>query len=603
MSLIQKYKTIIIYVLLCLSVIALYSQAIEFDYIWDDYFLIEDNYAIKFGDLSQIVQPILSDTTYFRPLVMFSFILDNLISHNPWIGHIINIIFLFLNACLIFNISFIVGNKLKLNNINYRAFFAAFIYVIHPAIVETTVWLSGRFDVFATFFVLMSLVIFLTEKLSNTIKNILIPILFLLGLLSKELVIVLPALLFIAYFALVSKEAFFSAIPDYICSFKILNLCIILVFIAYFIARLKFMGGAYHTGSDIYSEIKDVNLWWLLLPIDTFYFYVERCFIPFQQMSPLHLGSKETLIESKIYFKALFFICFIILILWGVIKKNVPTLFLLMSFISLFLVLNFIPITIGGNIGHDRFMTLPLSFLLIAFANIHIHIEFKSIFKIFCLASIFIYLFILATVTYSYTAKWKNEVELWRYTNHLYNGLQETSTRYVRGLVLYNKYDELAKYLEDRSQYSKQWDFVDAINLGEYLIAIKDPYALEVLKNVYLQAYSQLKKIKNDRNASGIKQNLFETTSALSRAEVVFSNNEQKAVFYINEAEKYKPNSLSTKFLKQAILVKYNQSYDLQELNNLSLFLSDSYRERILKANKTIFEGLCLDKRIFKRCK
>lgn len=603
MDLIEKHKKLAIYIFLLLAILTMYGQAISFEYIWDDYFLIEDNYAIKSGDLSQIVYPILPGTTYFRPLVMLSFIIDNWISNNPWFGHFVNITFLFFNACLIFNISLIISNKLKLSYSYNRAFFAAFIYVIHPIIVETTVWLSGRFDVFATFFVLMSLFVFLTEQLSSKVKNTLIPLLFLFGLFSKELAVVLPALMFIVYFALVSKQSFFYAIVEYIRSFKILHLCMALVFTGYFIARLHFMGGAYHTGSDVYSEIKDVNLWWLLLPIDTFYFYVERFIIPFQQMSPLHLGSKETLIENKIYFKAFVFFCFFVFMLWGIIKKNIPALFLLMSFISLFLVLNFIPITIGGNIGHDRFMTLPLCFILIALASIQVHIEFKPIFKKFCLFLGIFYLFILATVTYSYTAKWKNEVELWRYTNHLYNGLPETSVRYVRGLVLYNKNEELGKYLNDRSQYSKQWDFVDAINLGEYLIVIKDPYALEVLQNVYAQAHSRLKKIKSDKNSTGVKENLFETTSALSRAEVVFSNNGQKALFYINEAEKYKPNSLSTKFLKQAILVKYDQSHSLNELNNFSLILSDSYRDRILVANTVLFDGLCLANHIFKRCK
>lgn len=601
MGLIEKYKRLIIYGLLFLVMTTLYSQAVGFEYIWDDYLLIEDNYAIKSGEISYIFQPILADTTYFRPLVMLSFILDNQISHNPWFGHVVNLIFFLLNAYLVFNISKTIFEKTNLSYIYIRSFLASLFYIVHPIIVETTVWLSGRFDIFVTFFTLISIYLFLSHHISTKNKNIIIPILFLCGLLSKELAIVLPVLLFILYFLLESRQNFFKALIEYLIKFKVLNISIILVFIIYFCFRIYFMGEAYHTGAEVYDPIKSVQFWWILLPIDTFYFYIERIILPFQQMSPVHFGSKDSLLENKIYFKAFIFLTFISYIIWGIVKKKVAAIMLLMAFVSLFLVLNFIPITIGASIGHDRFLTLPLSFICITLFSISPTIKLKNIYQYSILGVSFLYFFILASVSYSYAAKWKTDVELWRYTNFIYKGSIETSVRYVRALTLYNKVDELNKYFETRISLSNQWNFVDAINLSDYLILKGDNSVFNILDSIYYDALNVKKHSVYSNSATD--RSLFEVSINLARAHFKFSKDYQQVFFYLKEAEKYNKNSLTLKFLKAAVIYQQSPPYHLEQLNYVSSILSDSTRIRLIEANQEMFAGLCLQDGIFKSCK
>lgn len=571
-----------------IGIVCLYIQTLSFDYIWDDLFLIQDNYKIKTGDISGILVPILPGTTYFRPLVMFSFLLDNFFSNNPWFSHFVNILFFYFNAVLIYFISLRIFNKLKLNNIFFRSSLVAILYIIHPVMVETTAWISGRFDIFVTFFLLLSIYVYIISNV-NFKRDIVISCLYLMGLLSKELAIIFPALLLFLYILLNSEQqkSIFSIINDFIIENKRLYLFILILFICYSFLKKFFVGGVYHGGYEVYSLIQNIKFWWILLPSDTFCFYLERIFLPYKLMAPFHLGDSETLKLPSIYIKVLVFIIFLYLIAYGTLKKKKIALFMLMAFISIFLVLNIIPITIGGNIGHDRFLTFPLVFVLMGLMSLEFSVgeSFKKIMIIIGM----VYCAILITVSYTYTSKWKNEVTLWGYTYNLYSGNSITSIKYIRALVVDNQIEKLSLIFDKALIGTRKWNFIDAINLSEYLIGRKDEEANLILNNLLSVA---LKTNKSTRN-SVENRSLFEIYFDLSRASVIFNKNYNKALYYINEAEKFNANSINQKVVKEIIIIEVYHKKDYQKLDQLVDLMSDNDKKRFIKANIEMVDNLC----------
>ena len=62
--------------------------------------------------------------------------------------------------CFVFILALNIAKQLDINKGFLLSFLASFLYMIHPAIIESTAWVSGRFDQFVTFFTLIGLIIF-----------------------------------------------------------------------------------------------------------------------------------------------------------------------------------------------------------------------------------------------------------------------------------------------------------------------------------------------------------------------------------------------------------------------------------------------------------
>jgi uncharacterized membrane protein len=97
--------------------------------------------------------------------------------------HFDNVLIHILNVFLLFNILLLIFKDEKL------AFFSALLFGIYPAWNEAVVWVKNRSDLLAMFFMLSSFYLYLKNKL------ILSFIPFILALLSKEIAIVLPAII------------------------------------------------------------------------------------------------------------------------------------------------------------------------------------------------------------------------------------------------------------------------------------------------------------------------------------------------------------------------------------------------------------------------
>lgn len=125
--------------------------------------------------------------TYYRPLTLFSYFFDQLFWQlNPMVMHLENIILHCINACLVF---FIVREFLLVEErqSSFLPLAAALLFALHPLTTESVNWISGRTDLLAGVFILLStLALIHFRKQRHSMDLFLAMSLFTLGVLSKE---------------------------------------------------------------------------------------------------------------------------------------------------------------------------------------------------------------------------------------------------------------------------------------------------------------------------------------------------------------------------------------------------------------------------------
>ncbi len=217
---------VLIYILLIIIPLAVYWQAIGFDFVWDDRNpnLIENQY---------LQNPTLENVLHFWvkpyaqmyiPMSYTGWALVKQIGHiipfgepedgfNPFAFHLCNILFHILNGLLIFNILKLLINK------NLPSFIGALFFLLHPLQVESVVWITEFRGLLAAFFGLSSLFVLLKSELGEDmtssrkcklISYINSLILFLFGLLSKPSVAVIPIFAFFIFLLYFKRSLWYS---------------------------------------------------------------------------------------------------------------------------------------------------------------------------------------------------------------------------------------------------------------------------------------------------------------------------------------------------------------------------------------------------------
>lgn len=175
-------------------VIATYWPALHYIWIWDDMQTV-GRYPqfshLNWWHLLGSSLPFSKD--YFRPLVVLSFLVENSISQQPALAHAINIAIQAMNAILVGLLAASFWQDQQRGN-RLAMLAAALLYGLHPALVEDVAWVSGRFDLLFTLFILLGLLAD-TRLAPGLRRTITVSLLFMAALLSKETAIVFPVLL------------------------------------------------------------------------------------------------------------------------------------------------------------------------------------------------------------------------------------------------------------------------------------------------------------------------------------------------------------------------------------------------------------------------
>ena len=181
--------------LLVLVNLALYTPALNFDFLKDDHVLVENNPRIKstrvfLDTLGKrfFAFPDFPFLHYWRPLTLLSYLADYSVwREDPFGFHLTNLVLNAAAACLVFLFFLAWGGR------TIPAFAIAAWFSLHPLHAENVAWISGRPDLLAAIFTLLAALAFLCY-LDKGQKIFLIGVFafFIPGLLVKENLVVFP---------------------------------------------------------------------------------------------------------------------------------------------------------------------------------------------------------------------------------------------------------------------------------------------------------------------------------------------------------------------------------------------------------------------------
>jgi hypothetical protein len=240
---------------LALLGIFLLAGLIGFSSIINSWFLSDDFAQIGrvlSGDLSVVWGQ--AHGGFFRPLFILSYLIDTRIwGARPFGFHLTNIVFHSLNAFLTFLLSGQLIDHLKLTARAKQtiALGAGALFLLHPSHTEAVSWISGRADIFATFFCLASLWFFLAYEGGRGGSHLVMSLAcFALALLAKESAVCLPLLIVVLGLFICSSQLDKRTVRRLVPVFTI-YFSILLVFVLVRYAFLGSLVGGYGAGQHL----------------------------------------------------------------------------------------------------------------------------------------------------------------------------------------------------------------------------------------------------------------------------------------------------------------------------------------------------------------
>lgn len=343
-----------IFIGLVLLGLLLFSNIINSFFLSDDFVFIDSVKSQK-NLLNLWVNPL-----FVRPVVMFSYSLDFLLwDLNPTGYHLTNILLHSVNAFLVFLFcSSLLGFFDFEKNIKFRiSLFAGILFLVFSGHSESVSWISGRTDVLATLFVLVSFCCYLDfKKTGRKTAVILSYLFFILALMSKESVIVYPLLIFVFDLIQRKKE---SRRSNFLKTLTIQNGVFFLLLAGYFVFRFLVLGSFLKISGEFQTNFGVI--------LSNFMFYVSRSLFPFQLLKTVW----NTLLSGdaglgEIFFKSLIFIVFFggLLMLFIKAKKKEKG---LVGFVGIAFLISLIPVLNWrisiGDTQNERFLYFPSIFI------------------------------------------------------------------------------------------------------------------------------------------------------------------------------------------------------------------------------------------------
>lgn len=558
-------KTTYIFYIVSLSIfLYLYYQVINFNYVWDDTIVVLRNPLLMSPELtwSLLAQPVLPGTSYFRPLVFLSWYIERQwFGLNPAISHIINVEFLYGSTLLLFHLLRQLLSRQP--NAEVLAALGALVFLCHPRNVEAAAWISGRFDVFATFFLLAGLYAFVRIQ-KKYFRNLTVVLCHLAALASKEIGILMPIVLFCVWMLdkHQSKQPWKPVIYEFFQK-NVTLLCLLLVnSIVYLYLRSQYASGMTHAGvtwNFIYQSYFVVQL-----PIIALKEYIVRTILPFYNMGVI-LPIEPFITISNQIISAVVVIAVLGCVVYGLVKRYTIVFAVISYLVMISLVLYLIPLTTTG-ITQDRFLmsALPFYSLLVAYTVqqgiIHVN-RIKA-----WLIGLCTYIFILSLITAQMVPVWANSLIFWTSMSNY----QEKYTNEFHPMLLFayahsNLPEELVQQRIDeliareRAETKKTGEFRPIVYIiyAQYLIMKKNPEGLDIMEE-YMDVLHEMRStvshgqlIQNQTIPDAQIEDLY---TSYAHGALIMRNDIEKADAALQEAKKFRTGPVTFNVLVYDII-------------------------------------------------
>jgi protein O-mannosyl-transferase len=189
----DRMKTILIMIGLTIATLAVYWQVQFHDFINYDDPLYVDNPMVRLGLSWDGIRWAFQSTmaANWHPLTWLSHMLDfQIFGKNPAGHHLTNLFFHLANTLLLFLV------LKEMTSAYWRSALVAAMFALHPLHVESVAWVAERKDVLSTFFFFLTLAfyVYYVKKPAKG-KYVVTLFFFILGLLTKPMLVTLPFVL------------------------------------------------------------------------------------------------------------------------------------------------------------------------------------------------------------------------------------------------------------------------------------------------------------------------------------------------------------------------------------------------------------------------
>ncbi len=269
-----------------LAIFAVYASTMDHGKVWDDWSMLSD--AKLYTDPAYwsfvLGQPLPFSKNYFRPLVVFTFILEGYGGLAGAGSHLINILVHSLNSVLLALVCLKLWPAERAQPYRFPiAIGVALLFGTHQVMSEGVIWLVGRFDLMVTTFLLLGILADVAVR-SPVRRALLVSLAFLAALFCKEMAITLPLVLLLLHAARSSEGGIKTVFSrDRILLYG--SLCVALAI--YLTVRYAALGYLLTTDPQMPFLKLGTPLQRMLLVGASFLGYVETLLVP-GTVTPLH---------------------------------------------------------------------------------------------------------------------------------------------------------------------------------------------------------------------------------------------------------------------------------------------------------------------------
>ena len=401
--------------LIAVCVFAAYFGSLRNGFVWDDTYFLTDMPYLRDPALwwRSVLEPLFVSGNYFRPLPLLSFVAEyRLAGLDAFAFHLTNLLLPAFNTTLVVVLARQVAHRTGPDSeAVWKAAGAGLLFGLHPALIETVCWISDRFDLMMAGFLLAALLADSTMS-STRPRAATVCLLFLLALLCKETAVILFALLPLWRLALQAvPEAGWLARLGQLATTTLRSSLLLLPAAATCLGlRYLALGALYRADSMI---VPGNALQHFLLTTKTLGWYLWLLVWPFGQVGPVHPGLTPVPLHEPWGWLGMLLLVGILVALVRMLRHNWTTALLLScALVSLVPVVHLVPLTIGDNIVHDRYLLLGLAFTALALASVPCP---KRRWPVF--ASGFVWLALSLAAIYSTVPRWESNLSLWSWAH------------------------------------------------------------------------------------------------------------------------------------------------------------------------------------------
>jgi len=448
----QKISPNIILILNVVLIYIIYSPGLSGGFMLDDLInFVKLNLFHTYDGIESIINYVLANETGFlkRPITSLSYLLNATNwPADPYFIKLTNVIFHFFNGVLLY---FACLNILQLidkvpNNTKLIALIASLMWLLHPFFVSTVLYANQRQAILPVTFILAGIILYCKGRLMENNRNKSLLLIYLsvflftpLATLSKENGVLLPLILCILEFIIVSKHKFKVLSKIHISVLFAIPITVIFVALAYkFPDWHAFYNNRYFTLSER-----------LLTQLRALTDYLIHFFYPASFTEGVYTDGYTKSISMLQPISTLFSALFLstILIVSIIIKKKNP----LISFaIAFFFISNIIESTIIPlELYFEHRSYLPTIFIPLSLSSyLTITINQNKILLVITALIIFF----LSYQTFKKSTVWGSDYQLAIKTNEQYPESFRASIKAASELMKLNRNEEAVKILKKTTE-------------------------------------------------------------------------------------------------------------------------------------------------------